>query len=322
MAVPRVFVSSTFYDLRQVREDIDRFIRELGYEPVRNETGSIPYGKDAPPESYAYREIELCDIVVSIIGGRFGSESKEGMPYSISQKELKTALERGIQVFIFVDRNVLAEFATYQMNKDNKEVKYKFVDDKRVYEFIDEIYKLPRNNPLSPFDTSRDIIDFIKLQWAGLFQRFLQEQKRMSEATILEDMNSVAATLKQLVTYLTEEQHKGDVAIRDILLSNHPMFQQIKRLLNVQYRPFFTNLEEFESWLPARGYLKKNSGLLLGEAEYSYVNEKEKKVLTVNTDLFDENGRLKVFTPEDWDTDYVTVLELESVPEEKDDLPF
>ena len=41
MAKPRIFISSTFYDLRQVREDLERTIRELGYEPVRNETGSI-----------------------------------------------------------------------------------------------------------------------------------------------------------------------------------------------------------------------------------------------------------------------------------------
>ncbi len=42
MARPRIFISSTFYDLRQVRYDIERSIRELGYEPVRHETGAIP----------------------------------------------------------------------------------------------------------------------------------------------------------------------------------------------------------------------------------------------------------------------------------------
>ncbi len=46
MAKPRVFISSTFYDLRQVRADIDTFIDQLGYESVRNEEGNIPYGKE------------------------------------------------------------------------------------------------------------------------------------------------------------------------------------------------------------------------------------------------------------------------------------
>lgn len=45
MAKPRIFISSTFYDLRQIRSDIDLFIEGLGYEPIRNEEGDIPYGK-------------------------------------------------------------------------------------------------------------------------------------------------------------------------------------------------------------------------------------------------------------------------------------
>ena len=76
MARPRIFISSTFYDLRQVRSDIERFIRELGYEPVRHETGAVPYSKDAPLESGAYREIELSDVIVFLTGGNFGTESQ------------------------------------------------------------------------------------------------------------------------------------------------------------------------------------------------------------------------------------------------------
>ena len=52
MAKPRVFVSSTFYDLRQVRDDLDRFISGMGYEAVLHEAGDIAYGKDSPPEGY------------------------------------------------------------------------------------------------------------------------------------------------------------------------------------------------------------------------------------------------------------------------------
>ena len=92
MARPRVFISSTFYDLRQVRQDLERFIREMGYEAIRHETGSIPYGKEKRPEAYAYREAEGSDILIAIIGGRFGSPSHEVGGYSISQAELKRAL--------------------------------------------------------------------------------------------------------------------------------------------------------------------------------------------------------------------------------------
>ena len=87
MAKPRIFISSTFYDLRHVRADLERFIRDMGYDPVLNERGAIPYGKESALEEYCYREIDLCDIVVAIIGGRYGSGS-DSEPYSISQMEL------------------------------------------------------------------------------------------------------------------------------------------------------------------------------------------------------------------------------------------
>jgi hypothetical protein len=38
MAKPRVFISSTFYDLRHVRADLERFIKDMGYEPVLSES--------------------------------------------------------------------------------------------------------------------------------------------------------------------------------------------------------------------------------------------------------------------------------------------
>ena len=66
MARPRVFISSTYFDLRIVRADIEHFIREIGYEPILFERGHIPYRQDEPLEDPCYREINNCDIVVAI----------------------------------------------------------------------------------------------------------------------------------------------------------------------------------------------------------------------------------------------------------------
>ncbi|WP_222102500.1 DUF4062 domain-containing protein [Gilliamella apicola] len=45
MAKPRIFISSTFYDLKHIRHDLHSFIESLGYEPIRNKEGNISYGK-------------------------------------------------------------------------------------------------------------------------------------------------------------------------------------------------------------------------------------------------------------------------------------
>ena len=74
MAKPKLFLSSTFYDLRQIRTDLDLFVENLGYDITRNEEGDIPYGKDEALEEYCYKEIKGIDILISIIGGRYGTE--------------------------------------------------------------------------------------------------------------------------------------------------------------------------------------------------------------------------------------------------------
>ncbi len=135
MARPRVFVSSTFYDLRQVHADLERFISQLGYEPVLHERGRVAYGSKKELEEYCYREIDLCDILISIIGGRYGTGSQQ-QPYSITQSELKRAVERGKAVFIFVESSVHAEYQTFLKNKETQGMVYGFVDNVAVYKFI------------------------------------------------------------------------------------------------------------------------------------------------------------------------------------------
>ena len=231
MAHPRIFISSTYYDLKSVRADLERYIKDRGFDPVLNERGQIPYGSDEKIEEYCYREIEHCDILVSIIGGRFGSSSSHD-PYSISQKEFKTAIGLGRPVYIFVEKFVLAEYETYKKNKESKDIEYASVDNVAIYKFMDEVFSLPLNKP---FETSSDITDYLQEQWSGLFQHLLRESARQKEVILLEDLRGTVNTLNQLVTFLTEERRAGDQAIRDILLTNHPMFDDLREFM--QQRP-------------------------------------------------------------------------------------
>lgn len=175
MAKIRVFISSTFYDLEQIREDLEKFIENFGYEPVLSEKGDIPYGKEEELEEYCYKEIENCDIIVALIGGRFGSLSKY-KERSITQIEIETSLKLKKQVYVFINKDVLSEFKTYLINKGNPKINYNYVDDVKIFEFIDKIYSLKKNNPIFPFDTAKDIKKVLTKQWAGLFQSFLRKQ--------------------------------------------------------------------------------------------------------------------------------------------------
>ncbi|API86394.1 DUF4062 domain-containing protein [Francisella uliginis] len=316
MAKPRIFVSSTYYDLKHIRADLERFIRDQGYEPILNEKGHIPYGSTEKLEEYCYKEIELSDILISIVGGRFGSESREDN-YSISNLELKTAIDKGKQVYIFVENLILNEYKTYESNKENDTVNYISVDDIRVFKFIEEIYSLPLNNQIKGFDMVQEINQYLKEQWSGLFQSLLSENARQKEVNIIEDLKSTSKTLNQLVSYLIDQKSRGDTAIKDILLSNHPAFDELRRKISIPYRVIFQNYDELNQLVKARQYDEEEFVDNWGtDGFYSWRRKGKDIYLRVSKEIMDSEKKLKVYTPSEWKSEYIKVDDYD------EDIPF
>lgn len=308
MARLRVFVSSTFYDLRHVRGDLERFIRELGYDPILHERGQIPYGKEEELENYCYREISNCDILVSIIGSRFGTQSRHEES-SISQVELRTALKIGKQVYIFVEKAIEHEFRTYLKNKDNTSVKYAAADDIRIYEFIATVRSMQNNNVMQSFESIEEICSFLREQWAGLFQRLLGEQIKAKEFDLINDMKSTVRTLNELVEFVANERQNSNEAIQQIIFSNHPAFAQLAKLAGVRYRVYFTDYTEMGVWLEARSYRKEQECEWEGSKFETWLNTDKKieRRMTIDLCIFDSHSKLRSYTPRDWEADFITL---------------
>ena len=322
MAKPKLFLSSTFYDLRQIRTDLDLFVENLGYDIIRNEEGDIPYGKDEALEEYCYKEIKGIDILISIIGGRYGTESKRGNN-SISQLELKTALKENKQVYIFIEKNVLSEYETYMLNKD-REISYRFVDDKRIYNFIEEIKSLPNNNNIKGFETASDISKYLKEQFAGLFQRFLEEQTRIKEVSLIQNLEKTAQTLNKLVNFLSDENKDKDYEINKILMINHPFTEDLKSKLDIPYNFYIEGFSDFIALMKARFFkmIDNNYGQDDGiDLFYKFKKKKKGKVYTllVNQEVFDEDNRLRFIRRTDWSDSFI---EYYIEDDDDDDLPF
>lgn len=333
MAKPRVFISSTFYDLRHVRGELERFVRDMGYEPVLNERGNIAYGSSEALERYCYKEVEKVSMLVSIVGNRFGAQSIQNPDYSISNMEMKAAIKQGRQVYVFVDTGVLSEYRTYLKNKD-RDISYHHVDDPRVFRFLEEIHSLPFNNQVAGFSSIPELIAYLKEQWAGLFEMHLQQsaQERIFELT--DTIQSTAETLKSLVEMLKNErlglQSSVDVreqALDAIIIQNHPIFNRIRSIMSVKHRVFFTNVHELEEWLTSRGWssVEVEHWASIEQREYHrfFGDIKERYILYVSNKLFDERGFLKAMMPNDWSDKYAVVRKMAKVTGDLDDeIPF
>jgi len=214
MAKPRIFISSTYYDLKHIRNSLEAFIDILGYEAVLFESGDIPFHHDQPIDESCYGEIQNCHMLVLIIGGRYGSPTSEARKLktkdldaayerynSITRKEYETARDRDIPIFIFVEKNVMAEYQTYKDNRDNTSIKYAHVDSVNIYRLLDDILSQRRNNFIRDFEKFDDISTWLRDQWAGFFADFLARQ---STVTSLKDLSAQVAELSGVSTVLKE----------------------------------------------------------------------------------------------------------------------
>jgi hypothetical protein len=218
---------------------------------------------------------------------------------------------------------VHTEFGTYQLNKDNKGTKYRFADDVKIFEFLEKVYALPKNNPIESFVTSTDICRYLQAQWAGLFQRFLQEEQRLSEIKVLEEMKTVASTLQQLVKFLTDERKSKDEAIRNILLANHPAFRAFAKVANAPYRIFFSNRNELDRWLIVRGYKRIPQESFDSDSIAEWQNTKEDKYIKLTKDIFDDQGKLKPYSDDEWKDVWIQKNDLpQETPDDDDDVPL
>jgi hypothetical protein len=214
MATPRIFVSSTFYDLKYIRENLKYFIRTIGYEPVLSEEGDVFYNPKLHTHDSCLTEVPACQLFVLIVGGRYGGTYNKGEK-SITNMEYEAAINSKIPVFALAETAVLAEHNVYNDNlKKNKKIKiedilYPSVDNVKIFEFIDEVRKHSVNNAIVPFRDFTDIESYLKKQWAGMMFSFLNEsinENRVSDT--LSEISKVNQKIEVLTTQILKSVGK------------------------------------------------------------------------------------------------------------------
>jgi hypothetical protein len=206
MAIPRVFISSTCYDLRYIRENLKFFIKNMGFEPVLSEEGSVYYDPTKHVQDACLAEVPNCQMFVLIIGGRFGSKFKDKAE-SIVNYEYREAVNDKIPVFAMVEQQVHAEYRVYLKNKENKnidasKITYPGVDSTKVFAFMEEVESKAVNNALVPFSDFNELESYLKQQWAGLMFSFLTKK---AEAERVTNMLETLATMSNRIEFLSKQ---------------------------------------------------------------------------------------------------------------------
>ncbi|HLM80687.1 MAG TPA: DUF4062 domain-containing protein [Terriglobales bacterium] len=168
----RIFVSSTFFDLVQVREDIRVTISQLGHEPLLNEYPSFPVLPDLDTIENCRKAVRGSDIFVLIVGGRRGSlDPVSGK--SVTNVEYETAVQSGTDCFIFVNEKLMTLLPIWQKNPETDFSH--FVDSPQVFEFIDKINTAQRW--IFPYAKASQIGEILRIQLSVFLKSLLDRRK-------------------------------------------------------------------------------------------------------------------------------------------------
>lgn len=170
-----IFVSSTCYDLSQIRKNLDEFIKSLGHNPILSEQNDFPIDPQLDNWENCINAVKnYADIFVLIIGEKYGSIGKTGK--SITNTEYLTAVQKGIPIYTFTSKRMVTLLDAWKLNPSAK--LSEGIDNNNVFEFINDVRsKSGRWN--FEYDTAEDIIDTLRKQLSILFRNTLELRKKI-----------------------------------------------------------------------------------------------------------------------------------------------
>lgn len=241
MPSPKVFVSSTCYDLGMAREQIRSFLIGLGYDPIMSEYSDVLFDPRLHTHTSCLQEIPNADMIVLLVGSRFGGtaipealqlidiERLQNSSFdvtvldhpetlSVTQLEVLKAIDSSIPIFAFVDEKVWHDHLVYQKNKELVDtINFPSIDNAEsarfIFEFLNFLRQRTEGNSVISFSKIEDIECHLRKQWGALFQRLLQEQRegRTEEKRVLA-LSEQLEDLKTAVLSSMENSQTRDIA--------------------------------------------------------------------------------------------------------------
>lgn len=177
MSKPRIFISSTCYDLNDARSELTNFLNTYNFEVLNSQLKNFGVSPGLHSHTVCLEQVNYADFFILIIGKRRGG-TYIGTEQSITNEEYKLAVKRGIPIMVFVDKVVETIMPMYKKSPTADMSNY--VDDVRIFHFVEYIKSSSSNNWIFPYENVNDIKDTVVAQlsfYLLLFSQSLIKQK-------------------------------------------------------------------------------------------------------------------------------------------------
>lgn len=243
MASLRAFVSSTCFDLGPIREQLRGFILSMGYEPIMSDYNDVLYDPRIHTHTSCIEEIATCDMVILLVGSRFGGKAipeslskvdfdaimeksksvdqlKKKENISVTQLEILKAVELEIPIFTFIEGRLWNDHELYEKNKGKpilNDIEFPSIEKQStavfIFEFINFLRHRTKGNSINNFFKFEEIKETLRKQWAGLFQRLLNESRnKILESKRIDILSNQFEDLKTAMLTSIRSDNEREVA--------------------------------------------------------------------------------------------------------------
>jgi hypothetical protein len=274
----QVFVSSTYKDLMEERQEVIQALLELDCIPVGMEL--FPAADD-DQWTLIKRLIDDCDYYILIVGGRYGSISAIGVSYT--QMEYEYAVSKGIPIISFLNKHPeKIAVGKSETEKDVKEKleKFKTMAQQKVCRYYESPIELGSV-------VSRSLIRLIKDK----------PQSGWVKATFLpsEDATKEILDLTKQVEQLTKElakiEIKGPSGTEDLSQGEDEMtigykfvtgtytkgFKNYNASVKFSWNELFSEISPLMIDESNETYIREKINSLIRKDRYTFLSEKLKK---------------------------------------------
>lgn len=233
--IPSVFVSSTIADLHYLRDSIRSAVVDLAYTPVMSEHGEIGYIAPSTAAESCYRTVKQCQLMVLIIGRRYGAKDSEG--FSVTHREFLNAQSAGIPTITFVEADVLTFKRVYDADPAAELwTRFDGMDDpKSIFGLIDSVKNSAIYNGLIPISSAADAQTLLKRQIAHFVGDRITEVVRPLKSElhdVLVDIKGLREELKASgASVASPAIQKNTRALRYLLADNVASLRKFLEIL-------------------------------------------------------------------------------------------
>jgi Domain of unknown function (DUF4062) len=154
----KIFLSSTCYDLVDLRAIIEDYFLKKGEELLLSDRNTFPVDPDEHRHDLCLLNAKNADLFLLFLDKRFGASYYKDNNISITWAEYRAAKEANIPILVFIRENVFNERETWKKNGRQDNFKPAFTDKTDTFKFIDEIQLDNKGFWIEPFRNAVDIL--------------------------------------------------------------------------------------------------------------------------------------------------------------------